>query len=330
MPQDQQRHQQVVEDLVNDLLCNCSSFGSTTADPPRRRRRMRPTHPASPSGASYIPLGAPLVQGTSVPPSVSPLALPSPTTSPKYDSLCAHSRETSSWSTPTTSRSKYAVARSSVRDSRSPVARSSGRDSPLAHSAHRRHAHAECASRAHMHHAKADKLQNASRRSQTAGDLSQPARSACRLSVALERAPSPSRRNVASGLSKHLKATSHAIIATRPTRLTIADLGGGVSNDPLTMLQWEHQERVAATRRRQNGQEWLELEAGRDDADGVALEWAFHLPGSRQPASKPLVRSSTDALFASLFPLSGSKSLPLSLIARSRTHVFDPAIKAGG
>ncbi|KAJ1481967.1 hypothetical protein T484DRAFT_1805658 [Baffinella frigidus] len=242
MPKDQQRHQQVVEDLVNDLLCNCSSFGSTTADPPRRRRRMRPTHLASPSGASYIPLGAPFVQGPSGPPSVSPLALPSPTTSLKYDSLRAHSREASSCSTPTTSRSKSAVARSS-----------------------------------------------------TAEELSQPA---------LARTPSPPHRNVASGLSTlHLKSATHAIIATLPRRLTIADLGGGVCNS--AMLRWEHQERVGLARRCQGAQERLELEAEHDDAE--------RLPN----------------VLDSLFAPSRSKSLPLARIHRSRQNVFDLAIRAG-
>jgi hypothetical protein len=43
------QHQEVVEDLVNDLICHSSSFVSTPPDPPLRRHRQRPAHLASTS-----------------------------------------------------------------------------------------------------------------------------------------------------------------------------------------------------------------------------------------------------------------------------------------
>ncbi|KAJ1475983.1 hypothetical protein T484DRAFT_1826360 [Baffinella frigidus] len=98
--QEQQRHQQIVEDLVNDLLSHSSSF-------PPRRRHQRPPHPADPSNAaSCIPLEAPLVQGPSGPPAIHPLALLTGTspTLKKHHSLRSLSREASRDPTPTKSR----------------------------------------------------------------------------------------------------------------------------------------------------------------------------------------------------------------------------------
>ena len=73
MSRQERRHQQVVEDLVNDLLCSSSSFVLTTPQPApqARRRRQRPLHLASPPrAASCIPLDSPHARGPSVPPAV--------------------------------------------------------------------------------------------------------------------------------------------------------------------------------------------------------------------------------------------------------------------
>ncbi|KAJ1488407.1 hypothetical protein T484DRAFT_1939246 [Baffinella frigidus] len=116
---EQDQHQQVVEDLVNDLLFHAASFVSTTTASPPRRRRQRPLPLEIPSGAaSSVSLDAPLVRGPSASPAVAPpprypLQPPrtlngpvhslkegngerrgsSPTTSPQHHFLRAHSRE---------------------------------------------------------------------------------------------------------------------------------------------------------------------------------------------------------------------------------------------
>ena len=185
----QQRHQQELVDLVNDLLCHSSSFVSTTPeqDPPLRRRRQRLAHLASPArAASCIPLDSPLVRGPSGPPAVATMDISpqhggaskaligrrtssgasaqstkagSVTSTTSHDSL-SHSREASAGPSPTTT-PKHDLLRS---HSRRQLVRGSshkwGQDSPLAHdsppalhSPHPRHAcgHvcAECAARAH-------------------------------------------------------------------------------------------------------------------------------------------------------------------------------------
>ncbi|KAJ1472836.1 hypothetical protein T484DRAFT_1838736 [Baffinella frigidus] len=315
--QAQQRHQQVeLEDLVNDLLSPSSACVLTTADLPRRRHRQRTTSLPSPSPeTSYTPPDSPLVllltTGTSRANSREHAhsrerafsrkasSCPSPTTLPKHDSLRAPSRErapsraASKGPSPTTT-SKHDSLRANSRrklvsthkwGNDSPLARSSGHGSPLPLAPQHRRVFSECTS--------------TMRRAQTAEPLSQPAhphilveqlqqpqRSSRQLAVALARAPS--RRNLTAGFARSvdLKAVAHTAIASLPmmTRNYTADLA---------VLEWEHRARLELKARQradrarpegQGGQERLELEAGRDEEEGVA-SWNVDLSiaSSAQP-----------------------------------------------
>ncbi|KAJ1494840.1 hypothetical protein T484DRAFT_1926519 [Baffinella frigidus] len=206
----QQRNQEVVEDLVNDLLCLPSPFVSTTPDPrlpssfvsttaetPHRRRRQRPTHLA----LSCTPLDSPLVWGAHPPDGTSSGASAACTANPTSSGASAktatptraslrahlrkhsHPRATSRGSTPNESCSGDVVAAPEVRStsSRKLVAthkwlndevftRSLGRGAPLDRLV-QSHSDGE------LHHAKADTSEDASplRRSQTALSRSKPA-----------------------------------------------------------------------------------------------------------------------------------------------------------
>ena len=235
--QQDQRHQQVVEDLVDDLLCHSSSFVSTTAaDPPRRRRCQHQTQMASTSRDASC---NPFVWGPRGLPAVAP-ALPtdqissgasvkriqvwsaaSPTTSKKHDSLRSQSRR------------KHVSTHEWGRDS--PPACTSKCDLPLARSPHLLHVRGVGASRRHsdgeVHHAKDDTREHAS--------------STMRLPVELTRAPS---------LGKVTSAD--ALIAIFPKRAARAlpggSLGKSVTNVDLAMLKWGHQKNLElASRHRQ-------------------------------------------------------------------------------
>ncbi|KAJ1488408.1 hypothetical protein T484DRAFT_1783247 [Baffinella frigidus] len=253
---EQQRHQEVVEDLVNDLLCNCSAFLP-------RRRRQRPLHLRSPSSAtSCIPLDSPLVQDPCGPPAVTPLALPTERTCSGAASAKSTKRGIAASTGPsaTTKPKRDSLAAKHSRRKLVP-AYTRGRDLP------------ELTSRAHsggkVLPAKADTSKDASptfSRSHTAMALSRPAQPARRqltaaptralshrdLTVAPNTSPSlhsapsrhdaaPTGRNVAS--SVHLKALAHAVIASTSTRTPSASAN-------LAMLSWEHQERLEIKARR--------------------------------------------------------------------------------
>ncbi|KAJ1469290.1 hypothetical protein T484DRAFT_2182489 [Baffinella frigidus] len=64
---EQDEHQQVVEDLVNDGLCHAASFVSTTTASPPRRRRQRPLPLENPSGAASCNPLEPFVRVPSAP-----------------------------------------------------------------------------------------------------------------------------------------------------------------------------------------------------------------------------------------------------------------------
>jgi hypothetical protein len=354
--EEQQRHQQVVEDLVNYLLCHSSSFVSTTPaqNPPLRRRRQRPpqsvlcnevkevertvssplertviSHRHSARRAFSTPgpasiqrdrSGSPAVafspqhRGARKPPSdrtsngASPKSIkdgasrgPTPTASPKHDSLLAHSRRKFLWTD-----SRY-----------SPSARSSDPDSPLAHAPRHRHLCGECASRAHSREADARKHASPTmqRRTQSAEPLSQPAQPLGHFPVEhprraqslrertpsiRERAPSISIRpsqptraaarrksNVASGLrSVHLKAVAQALIAGKR-------MGGRFDlHQDMAMMQWERQERMELAERKRQARAAQE----RAREDGAPPGGAGAPVVARQPTSAGLKRVSSESL----------------------------------
>ena len=167
---------------------------------------------------------------------------PNPTTSPNHDSL------------------------------RSPFSRKflwthqSRPDSPLAHAPRHRHVCADCASRAHsngkVHRAVADTSQHVIPRSYSEPLPEQakpllhwakrpdPVRVHSRreLPVGLAQAP-PSLRNNRHVAQRHLKAVAHALVATI-SMAAPRNVPRGVTDEDLTMLAWEHTERLALGRRR--------------------------------------------------------------------------------
>ncbi|KAJ1494010.1 hypothetical protein T484DRAFT_1928119 [Baffinella frigidus] len=252
--QAQQRHHHIeeLEDLVNDLLCHSASFVSTTADPPRRRRRQCP----KPLETSCTPLYSPL----SSPSAVSPLGVvtvpeecgvfkrsikdgsvacrgPSPTTSPKQGSLRAHSRKRSP-------SCEHAPSRERAPSRQASSGPSPKHDSLRSHSgrklSHQREC-AECTSRAHaggkMHHA--DTREHASspvRRAKTAGAplalLARPAQPTVehipveqlqrgRLSrqLAVAPTPAPSRSHLPVPLTRPPSRRNLAALTRAPSRL---------------------------------------------------------------------------------------------------------------
>ena len=194
-------------------------------------------------------------------------------------------------------------------------------DSPLAHAPRHRRVCAECTSRAHsdgkVHQSAADIGPPDMPRSHSeplpesakpllhwakrplAPVVLERANSLEELQAGLAQARSGNNRIFA---HRHLKAVAHALIATismRPPR----DLPRGVTNDDVTMLAWEHTERLALGRQRAGS-----VEAVAPPPRVVAP------PVERQAARKLLCSASSDAL------LRGGTSRALSLL---REEGFD-------
>ena len=253
------------------------------------------THPIDQGigGKRIYKKGSPKISRGGSPHTPSASTGPNPTTSPNHDSL------------------------------RSPFARKflwthkSRPDSLLAR-APRRHRHvcAECASRAHSdgkaHEAAADTGEHVIPRTESepllepakpllhwarrpvAGVELQRANSLQEVQVGLAGAP-PLRNNRPSA-QRHLKAVSHALIASSSMSAP-RDFPRGVSNDEVNMLAWEHIERLKLGRRRSGEAEALE-ESERSEA-----------PPLQPRAGRKLLRAaSSDAL------LKRSTSRALSLL----------------
>jgi len=373
---DDAQHQQVVEDLANDLLCYRSSFDSTT-DPPRRRRRQRPERvwEGPPRAASCNPLDSPLVRSP-----IGPLVIAHPAQKAHTHAHAALSPQDGgarkhpidhgigfkriskgcspkiskggSPQTPGASTGPKSTTSPNHDSLRPPFARKflwthkSHSGSPLAHAPRHRRVCVECASRPHsdgkVHHAAADTSAHAIPRSQSepppepaktllhwakrpAAPQLQRANSLQELQVGLARAPSL--RNNRLFAHGHLKAVAHALIATFSMSAP-----KGVTNEDVTMLAWEHTERLALGRRRSGETSPPGPASGEtgpasgDDFSPIASETGSVAPVrpvappvQRQAARKLLRATSSDAL------LRGSTSRALSLIRETGFEITNRA-----
>ena len=264
--------QQVLEDLVNDLLCSFSVFVSTipaAPAPPPRRGRQRPLHLASPSrAATCIPLDSPLARAPTGPPAVAPL---SPNKhhhaalSPQHSVARKHPIDQGTGGKLLFDRTSTRTSARLLKDARGasrgptpdflPLARSSVHVSPLAHAARHRYVCAEHSGK--VHHAKADTIGQdpATPRTQSADSLSQPSQSLGHfepLQQARSLRPPPVEPTRAPPLRNGLRSMDFRS-AAQAIRGTFGVRGRTVSNEDVAMIEWEHHQRLElAVRRRES------------------------------------------------------------------------------
>ncbi|KAJ1494842.1 hypothetical protein T484DRAFT_1926528, partial [Baffinella frigidus] len=352
----QQRHQQVVEDLVNDLLCLPSSFVSTTPDPrlsssfvsttaetPHRRRRQRPTHRAS----SCIPLDSPLAHPPDRASSASAACTATrtssgasaactasrtssgasaKTTTPTHTSLRAHSRERSH---PRATSRGPALTTSPKHDS---LRSHSGRklvathkwvhDLPPASSAGR-HTLLYAPYDGQLNNAKADTSEDASPLRRSRSRQLQKANSRRQLASL---APAPSRRDDtavssrhAAPRSVHLKSAAYALIAAFPTRTRDHEAC-------IAVMNWENAERTLIRERKWQNAMQTSRQGSTRHLAGPYMDPGTGGGGSRGAVAPPVTpQASGKHLSTSTDTLASGQSHTLLLI---RKHGF--ALGLGG